>query len=625
MRKLFFVILAIAGIAEMFLRATGMPIDPKIPTADRYAGDRVFLERASRLYTREGEDFQILVGDVEFRKADMFMYCDSAHFYPDNSLKAFVNVRMDQGDTLFVFADSLYYNDSIELATLYSWEGKQVELINRDVKLETEEFFYDMAIDLGYYRTGGVLTDTANRLISQEGEYSPSTKEASFYNKVRLNSRDKSGDTLQIKTDTLLYNTATHMAELTCFSEIVNGDGIIFTTEGQYNTEQGFAELFSRSKAIMNRGTTLIGDTLIYDREKGLGQAFGNMEIEDSIKKSILRGDYGYYDQIKDSAFVTGRALAMEFSSGDTLYLHGDTIRAYKVVYDEMQVNDSTYVLADTANYIIAYPRVRFYRVDMQGICDSMTFVSLDSTLYLNRNPIVWSENRQITGNEIYVHFNDSTVDTATLPNQALIAEEIEEGFYNQLKGREMVAYFDNGDLRHLDVEGNVQSVTFPMENDSTYNKVVTMESSTLSADFYENTLERMKIWPNVKSVVTPLYLAKSAIFRLADFQWYEVLRPTDPEDVFNVSPLMIEYLSRQEEGAVRGKEPEKRTTKVEIPKGRRVEIRQVPIVNDSTSVDSIIPQMPIDSIMLPQIPNDTVIHTDSLQLPKEMPDSIKL
>lgn len=614
MRKLLFVILAVAGMAEMFLRASGAPVDPKIPSANRYDGDRVFLERASRLYTRQGEDFQILVGDVEFRKADMFMYCDSAHFYPDNSLKAFGSVRMEQGDTLFVYADSLYYNDSLELAILYSWDGKKVELINRDVKLETDEFFYDLGIELGYYRDGGVLTDTANRLVSQEGEYNPSTKEANFYRDVRLNSRDRSGDTLQILTDTLLYNTATHMAELTCFSEIANGDGMIFTTEGRYNTDSGFGELFERSKAVMNRGTTLIGDTLIYDRERGYGEAFGNMELEDTAKKSILRGNYGYYDQLRDSAFVTGRALAMEYSSGDTLYLHGDTIRAFRVLLDEIKVNDTTYIVADTTNYIIAYPRVRFYRVDMQGLCDSMTFVSLDSTLYLNRHPIVWSDSRQITGNEIHVHFNDSTVDTATLPNQALVAEEIEEGFYNQLKGREMVAYFDNGELRHLDVAGNVQAVSFPMENDSTYNKVVTMESSTLAADFYKSTLERMKIWPNVKSVVTPLYLAKSAIFRLPEFQWYEILRPVDPDDVFNVSQKMIEYLSQSEEVTIRDKEPEKRTTKVEIPRGRRVEIRPAAAV----AADSIV--VP-DTLSAPFLPDSIMpVDTISALLPDTVP-----
>ena len=64
MRKLLFVILTVAGLAEMFLHATGTPVDPQIPSANRYEGDRVFLERASRLFTRQGEDYQVLVGDV---------------------------------------------------------------------------------------------------------------------------------------------------------------------------------------------------------------------------------------------------------------------------------------------------------------------------------------------------------------------------------------------------------------------------------------------------------------------------------------------------------------------------------------------------------------------------------
>ena len=142
---------------------------------------------------------------------------------------------------------------------------------------------------------------------------------------------------------------------------------------------------------------------------------------------------------------------------------------------------------------------------------------------------------------------------------------------------------------------GNVQAVSFPMENDSTYNKVVTMESSTLSADFHNNALERMKIWPNVKSVVTPLYLAKSSIFRLPEFKWYEILRPTDPDDVFNVSQMMIDYLNQKEDESIRGKEPEKRTTKIEIPRGRKIEIRPVEIGSGSQAVDSIMPPVLID------------------------------
>lgn len=145
-------------------------IKPMLPGADRYQSNRVFLERADELRAEDGTDYQIVVGDVEFRKADMYMYCDSAHFYDNpGSIRAFGNVRMEQGDTLFVYADELDYSDSTQLAVLYADPGKKVRLINRDVTLLTDIFNYDLSIDLGFYEVGGVLTDRDNRLDSRYG------------------------------------------------------------------------------------------------------------------------------------------------------------------------------------------------------------------------------------------------------------------------------------------------------------------------------------------------------------------------------------------------------------------------------------------------------------------------
>ncbi|MDE6438998.1 MAG: hypothetical protein K2L62_05020, partial [Muribaculaceae bacterium] len=140
-------------------------IRPTVPHADRHSENRVFLERADELRALPGVEYQIVVGDVEFRKGDMFMYCDSAHFYDNpGSVDAFGNVRMEQGDTLFVYADMLTYSDSTQLAVLYSDPDKKVRLINRDVTLTTDIFNYDLGIDLGFYEVGGVLTDRENRL-----------------------------------------------------------------------------------------------------------------------------------------------------------------------------------------------------------------------------------------------------------------------------------------------------------------------------------------------------------------------------------------------------------------------------------------------------------------------------
>lgn len=598
------------------------PIRPTIPAANRNQAGKVFLERADLLIKADNDSFQIVTGDVEFRRGGMFMYCDSAHFYDSpGQIDAYGNVRMRQGDTLFVYADILHYTDTNQLAVLYADFGKKVRLINRDVKLETDIFNYDLGIDLGFYEVGGVLTDPHNRLTSWYGEYSPATKDALFRERVELHSL-RSGDTLDIYSEQLLYNTATHIAILDTISTIVSGDGTIHTTDGVYNTDTQEADLYSRSLVVARNGNTLTGDTLYYDRQRGFGEAFGDIEMVDTTKKVTLTGDYGFYYEFLDSAKVYGNALAREYSQSDTLYLHGDTIRTYRrillppppetptppapspapldtlpapvdslpapvdslpapiiptdslpapvdslpVPVDSIPVpveslpepldslpaplepfpaaadsllSADIEVLPDTVHYLAAFPNVKFFRVDLQGLCDSMTFVSKDSLLHMDRHPVVWNENKQIFGNRIIVHLNDSTVDWARLPDFGFVAEHIDEEFYNQLTGKEMYATFENGELRHLDVSGNVQAIMLPQENDSTYNKIANLESSYMAADFADQTLQRMKLWPETSGTMTPLYLARKQLYYLPQFRWFEPLRPLSPEDVFIVPEEM--------------------------------------------------------------------------------------
>lgn len=500
------------------------PILPQIPEQDRHQPNRVFLEHADSLrVTPDEPDVQILVGTVTFRRGDMFMYCDSARFYtspdlPADSMEAFGNIRMEQGDTLFLYGDEMEYSGSQELVTVYGI-GRDVRLINRDVTLEAPVLNYSMAINLGYYDQGGKLTDPQNTLTSFEGEYAPPTKEANFYRRVVLNGRNEKGDSAKVYTDTLLYNTATRIAELPVFSRIIGEKGDITTTNGIFDTQNNTATLLDRSFIHTTDGNTLTGDSIVFDRTSGIGEAFGSMVLTDSARSLRLEGDYGYFNQLIDSAYTTGRARALEFSNPDTLYLHGREIR--------------TFLTPDSLRLMVANPEVRFWRVDLQGVCDSMTFVQQDSMLYMNGDPIIWNENRQIFGNTIKIHLNDSTVDRAELPDFAFVAEAVEDEFFNQMSGKTMIAKFEDGDLRELELNGSVQAIMLPEENDSTVNKIVNLESSYLQAFFIKRDIERARLWPETTGTVTPIYLAKKSLFYLPKFRWEEAIRPTDPDDIF--------------------------------------------------------------------------------------------
>ncbi len=553
-----FVVLALPALMALVPHSRPVPpIRPQIPDADRSSGNRVFLEQADFLRKNPGDTFLTVVNNVIFTKGPMIMKCDSAHFFESSeSLQAFGNVSMEQGDTLFVYADELDYDGFTEIATLYADPGKKVRLINRDVELKTDVFIYDLAIDLGYYEVGGTLTDPSNTLTSIYGEYVPSTKEANFYTRVHLNSRNQS-DTLDIYTDTLYYNTDTHIAQLFSPSEVVNKRGTIYTRLGVYDTDSNRTTLYDRSTIVTAQKQTLTADTIYYDRTAGYGEAFGGMVLTDSVHDAQVLGNYGYYDELADTAFVTGRALIKHYNSEDTLYLHGRYIRT-AALYDTTTVAAVTIAgtpetfRVDTTHVAVIHPAVRFYRSDMQGVCDSLRYTERDSTLRMFIDPVVWSDDQQIFGNVIEMQLNDSTIKRAILPDQAFAAQRIEGPHFQQLSGKEMVADFIDGQIHRLDVNGNVEIIMYPEENDSTINKIVNAESSFMTVIFKGQATDSIRMWPETTGTVTPLFLARKSLYYLPKFKWFEDLRPLNKDDIFSKEPepQPSEQEAEEEDGA---------------------------------------------------------------------------
>lgn len=513
------------------------PITPEIPSASRNRPDKVFLEYADSMvkpHVFSGDDYQIVKGNVKFRQMGMWMYCDSAYYFPErNSMDAFGHVRMEQGDTLFVYADKLYYDGFERFAKLRCGVSEPtVRLINRKVSLTTDSLDYDLRQELGWYAYGGKLKDEMNVLTSIYGEYSPSTKNAVFYHNVELHSEQ---DDFNLYTDTLYYNTDTNIARIETPTKIISKEDDILTSYGFYNTRTGVAELLSRSTILhtdsLNRTTTLEGDSIVYDPTTRVSKAYSfrdprkrptPMVITDTARKATLIGGFGIYNDSTREAMAAEYPMMIEYSRGDSLFLRADTIRTWMLERPRPleEGKDSVWHKAK------AYPRARFFRKDLQGVADTIIFTEIDSILRLNRKPVVWNEERQVRGDSIIVHLNDSTADWARIPSAAMLMEHVDEDYYNQLHADRMVMTFADGTLRHLDGEGSVQVILLPMEKDSTYNRLIDAESSYLSIDMKDGDLDRLKMWPEVTGNVTPIFLVKNSQKLLPKAQWLGVLRP---------------------------------------------------------------------------------------------------
>ncbi len=515
-------------------------ITPQIPKANRYQKDKVFLENADILTADEriSTDYSILRGNVRFRRGDMYMFCDSAYFYEStSSLDAFGNVKMTQGDTLFVYADVLHYYGEQQMAELRG----RVRLENRSTTLITDSLDYEIESNVGYYFDGGTIVDNKNNteLTSRNGRYELDTKQAEFTEDVRL-----VNDRYTMTTNMLQYNTGNHIALIMDETNIESAGNTVVSTNGWYNTSADDATLYNRSLITAKDGKTLVGDTVYYNRKYNYGEAMGNVVITDLKNKVILEGDYGHHDDNTSYSYVTRRARAREFSQKDTIYLHADTLCTLVDVKGE-----------DSIRILRAFRQVRFFRNDVQGICDSLQMSMADTIVNMYRHAVVWNEEKQINGNEINVHLNDSTVDWATLPDFGFMTEHIGENYYDQLSAKKFKALFEKKELRELYADGNVQVIMYPQEQDSTYNKQVNAEASYMRLNLKEKQeVEKIAMWPEVSGKVSPLFLVKKSDLFLQGFNWYDALRPKTPDDIFDVSDEMKNLMSAPEKTSRRTK-----------------------------------------------------------------------
>lgn len=480
--------------------------------------ERIYLNHADELrFDQFGTNpgAQIVKGRVSFRHDGSTLTCDSAYFYQaSNSVEAFGHVRFHQADTLSLTCDYASYDGMEQMLEA----RRNVVLKHRKQTLYTDSLNYDRLYGNAYFFEGGTLVDGKDRLVSDWGTYNTETRQAEFYYHVRMRSGKD-----HIDTDTLYYDTRRKVAHIVGPSTIHSKASTVKTTDGYYDSRADQARLFSRS-TIADGQKTITGDTLFYVKD-GNSQGFGNVIYVDHENKNTLHCGYLQYNEATGYGLATKHALAMDYSQGDTLFVHADTMKI-----QTFNINtDSVY------RKVHAFPHMRAFRTDIQAVCDSMVFSSLDSCMTMYRDPIVWNGGRQLLGEVIKIYMNDSTVRQADVVGQALSVELMPDStHYNQIASTEMRTYFNGGKVRMSEAFGNVQTVYFPIsDRDSSLIGLNYTETDTLRMYMSpERKLER--IWmPKAQGTLYPMTQIPPEKRQLPTFAWFDYVRPLDKDDVF--------------------------------------------------------------------------------------------
>ncbi|MDR3340205.1 MAG: hypothetical protein LBT25_08985 [Candidatus Symbiothrix sp.] len=483
---------------------------------------KVLIENADSIELDKNNrpDIYILRGNVIFKHDSVYMYSDSAYWYSvTNSLEAFGSVRIEQGDSLTMYGSYLNYDANTKLAKM----RENVRMENKRVTLFTDNFDYDRVQNLAYYFDGGMLVDSINELTSIYGQYSPGTKIAFFKDEVRLHNPQ-----FELSSDTLKYNTESKIAFITGPTVIESDSGTIHSQRGWYHTISEESMLYDRSLVVSKDQTkTITADSIFNNRTIGFVEAFGNMVLNDTVKKLILMGNYGYYDEVTKFAFATDSAQLIEFSRVDSLFLHADTLQM-ATIGEERELK--------------AFHGVRFYRIDLQGVCDSLQFNTTDSILNLYRNPILWNSGYQINGDTIKVFFNDSTVEKMEVLNYAFAIEKLDTIYYNQLKGRNLTAYCIAGELHKIEVEGNVESIYYLADdNDAAQLDRNKTESNYMTIYIENREPVKFVCFPHTDMELLPLPFLRPENQYLGGFINYDYLRPQNREAIFSKVEMKTE------------------------------------------------------------------------------------
>ena len=511
------------------------PLVPMVNPLSNKRATMVYLENSETLTFNKfnSPDIQVLKGNVRFRHDNALMYCDSAYFFEkNNSMNAYGHVRIVLGDTLFVYGDILYYDGNTKLARL----RHNVRMVNRKTTLVTDSLNYDRLANLAYYYTGGQITDPLNVLTSVWGEYSPSTNDAIFKNKVRLKNKN-----FVLDADTLKYNTKTSIANIVGPTHILYNEATnIYSSRGWYNTATEKSMLLNRSKVIHKDGKTLVADTIFYDKKQDFGEGFTKVVMTDSIQKSTLYGEYCYYSDKTKNGLATDSALLVDWSTKDTMSVHADTLFTSK---------DSSY------NVVKGYYHVRFYRNDVQGLSDSIAYSSRDSIMNMHGEPILWADNNQLSGDFIQAFTKNKKINKIFIQQEAVAVQHEDSIYYNQLSGKEMIAYLDSGQLKKVNVNGNAETLYYPRDDkDSTLVGLNKTQSSFVVMYLKNKKIQRVVLTSASTGTMYPLTELSGGDLYLKNFFWIEDQRPKKVKDLFTVFPKTKRIKPGNDKKATTGK-----------------------------------------------------------------------
>jgi lipopolysaccharide export system protein LptA len=463
----------------------------------------------------------VLIGKVKMLHEGAILTCKQALYYQkQNFFKALENVVIKQGDTITQTSDYLDYDANSK--QVLSWGN--VVLKDPEMTLTADTLQFDRLNQKLYYRSFATIRDQTNTLNSKNGNYYLETKKFTATTKVTLVNPEHN-----LVSNHLDYYTNSGLAYLYGPSTITNSqnENRMYCERGFYNTKTDISYFVKNAKLYLKE-RTVEGDSLYYDKKKGFASATNNIEVIDTLKNFVTRGNYAEIFEENDSLFIIKKAVAISIVEKDSTFIHGDTLLVTGI--PEKRI-------------VRTYHNVKIFKSDLQGKCDSIYTDQQTGITKMFTNPVLWSEGNQITGDTIHLLSNTETekLDSLKVLNNAFIIskDSVSKNDFNQIKGRNMFGKFQDNKLNLLLVKGNAESIFYNRNEETDSIETITKEiSSNIEFTLEEGQVNTIKYLKTSEGKTYPPSMFTEDSRKLDGFIWRTSEQPKTKEDIFKKSKI---------------------------------------------------------------------------------------
>jgi lipopolysaccharide export system protein LptA len=306
---------------------------------------------------------------------------------------------------------------------------------------------------------------------------------------------------------------------------IINEDNTLEGTHGYYLTERDVAYL-DEEPVMYNKTQTMTADSMLYDRQAGFAKGMNHIQVIDTSYKVILRGQYAEVWEKIGYSFATDDAYAIYYDDPDSLFIASDTM----FYHFKTDLNNE--------EKIIGRRHVSFFKSDMQGKCDTMIYNMADSTIRMRVDPVLWTDDSQMTGALIDIRISNRAIDSLFQRGNAFIISKDSVEGYNQINGADMVSKFIDGTIDHVKVNGNAKVISWLREDDASLIGINKSDSKRMHILMQDKSISLIKYYEDIHETLYPERDLKEKDRYLEGFVWLEEKRPKSKEEVIYRSEI---------------------------------------------------------------------------------------